>query len=96
VRATIPVPQATSSTAWPGAIPATSTRWRAHSAKRAGTKLDSYTSAASTESWKVSTELVIANLLGRAFRPTIAPATARSMGQLPHFRGRVGLPYLAP
>jgi hypothetical protein len=41
VRATIPVPQATSSTAWPGATPAASTRWGAQSANSAGTKLDS-------------------------------------------------------
>ena len=37
VRATMPVPQATSSTRWPGATPAASHRIGAHWAKNAGT-----------------------------------------------------------
>ena len=76
VRATTPVPQATSSTAWPGATPAASTRCGAHSAKSAGTNCDSYTSAASTESWNVSTESVIACLLGRDRRRATIPRAA--------------------
>ena len=38
VRATIPVPHATSSTRWPAATPAASHRTGAHWAKNAGTK----------------------------------------------------------
>jgi hypothetical protein len=41
VRATMPVPQATSSTASPAPTSAMSTRWGAHSANSAGTKADS-------------------------------------------------------
>ena len=41
VRATIPVPQATSSTRWPGSTPAASHRSGAHWAKNAGTNADS-------------------------------------------------------
>ena len=54
VRATIPVPQATSSTVRPGATLATSQRIGAHWAKKAGTKADSYSSAASMGIWNVS------------------------------------------
>ena len=41
VRVTIPVPQATSSTRWPGATPAAWHRIGAHWAKKAGTNADS-------------------------------------------------------
>src|SRR5262245_9390870 len=54
VRATMPVPHATSRTRWPGAAPASSVRRGAHSAKRAGTNCDSYSSAAAADSLKVS------------------------------------------
>ena len=96
-RATTPVPQATSSTAWPGATPPASTRWGAHSANRAGTNWDSYTSAASTESWNVSTvPLYATSLVGWAGRATIPGGRPGSIGQLPYFGGQGPVGILAP
>ena len=54
VRATIPVPHATSSMRSPERTPIASSNRGAHSANRAGTNVASYTSAASIGIWKRS------------------------------------------
>lgn len=91
VLATIPVSQATSSTDWPGASPATSASSGAHSAKIAGTNLASYCSATSSETWKSSVAVMTHSLHGPVWTPPTLPSGGRvDMGAGTRFRTRSG------